>query len=217
MNCTTCHTSGTNEPITRPRAICHGRHYMPLWLSLLSASWRKSKFLVSEFPLVTQLDWALNYLFVRLPMLLLRLQKSGKNGISTFLRFPLHREYQRTTTGYSPRCSCLAGNWGYLLTQWQPNFPFKHRGAYPLANLDWGSKSALHRNNRLITLPLSRTVWRDGWREIGRPTSEGCLRYTLRRWYRYLWKASLSNMGITSKRELYETVNTNKPVKWIRS
>ena len=128
MNCTTCHTSGTNEPIPRPRAICHGRHYMPLWLSSLSASWRKSKFLVSEFPLVTQLDWALNYLFVRLPMLLLRLQKSGKNGISTFLRFPLHREYQRTTTGYSPRCSCLAGNWGYLLTQWQPNFPFKHRG-----------------------------------------------------------------------------------------
>ena len=131
MNCTTCHTSGTRiEPIPWPRAICHGRLYMPLWLSSSSASWRKSKFLVSEFPLVTQLDWALNYLFVRLPMLLLRLQKSGKNGISTFLRFPLHREYQRTTTGYSPRCSCLAGNWGYLLTQWQPNFPFKHRGGH---------------------------------------------------------------------------------------
>ena len=90
-------------------------------------------------------------------------------------------------------------------------------GAYPLANLDWGSKSALHRNNRLITLLLSRTVWRDGWREIGRPTSEGCLRYPLRRWYRYLWKASLSNMGITSKRELHEAVNINKPVKWIRN
>ena len=31
---------------------------------------------------------------------------------------------------------------------------------------------------------LSRTAWRDGWREIGIPTSEGCLWYTLRRWYR---------------------------------
>ena len=31
---------------------------------------------------------------------------------------------------------------------------------------------------------LSRTAWRDGWREIGIPTSEGCLWYTLRCWYR---------------------------------
>ena len=56
-------------------------------------------FLVSEFPLVTQLDWALNCLSVRLPMLFPRLQKSGKNGISTFLRSPLHWEYQRMTKG----------------------------------------------------------------------------------------------------------------------
>ena len=84
--------------------------YMPLWLSTSSAYWRKSKFWVSEFPLVTQLNWAPNYSSVRLPMLLLRLQKSGKNGTSTFLRFPLHCEYQRMSTGYSPRCSCLAGN-----------------------------------------------------------------------------------------------------------
>ena len=83
---------------------------MPLWLSTSSAYWRKSKFWVSEFPLVTQLNWAPNYSSVRLPMLLLRLQKSGKNGTSTFLRFPLHCEYQRMSTGYSPRCSCLAGN-----------------------------------------------------------------------------------------------------------
>ena len=119
MNCTTCHTSGTRiEPIPWPRAICHGRLYMPLWLSSSSASWRKSKFLVSEFPLVTQLDWALNYLSVWLPMLLPRLQRSRKNGASTFPRFPLHCEYQRMSTGYSPRCSCLTWNWDYLLTHW---------------------------------------------------------------------------------------------------
>ena len=142
MNCTTCHTSGTRiEPIPWPRAICHGRLYMPLWLSSSSASWRKSKFLVSEFPLVTQLDWALNYLSVWLPMLLLRLQRSRKNGASTFLRFPLHCEYQRMSTGYSPRCSCLTWNWDYLLTQWEPD---------------------LHRNNLLITLLLSRTAWSPG-------------------------------------------------------
>ena len=34
----------------------------------------------------------------------------------------------------------------------------------------------LHRNNRLITLLLSRTAWRHWCREIGRLTSEGCLR-----------------------------------------
>ena len=121
INCTTCHTSGTRiEPIPWPRAICHGRLYMPLWLSSSSASWRKSKFLVSEFPLVTQLDWALNYLSVWLPMLLPRLQRSRKNGASTFPRFPLHCEYQRMSTGYSPRCSCLTWNWDYLLTQREP-------------------------------------------------------------------------------------------------
>ena len=49
--------------------------------------------------MVTQLDWALNCLSVRLPMLFPRLQKSGKNGISTFLRSPLHWEYQRMTKG----------------------------------------------------------------------------------------------------------------------
>ena len=103
----------------------------------------KFKILVSEFPLVTQLDWALKYLSVRLPMLLPRFQKSVKNGISTFLRSPLHCEYQRMTTGYSPRCSCLAGNFDYLLTQWEPD---------------------LHRNNLLIILLLSRTAWSPGKR-----------------------------------------------------
>ena len=83
------------------------------WTTLYAA-------LVSEFPLVTQLDWALNYLSVWLPMLLPRLQRSRKNGASTFLRFPLHCEYQRMSTGYSTRCSCLTWNWVYLLTQREP-------------------------------------------------------------------------------------------------